>query len=115
MDGIVIVICGVVGALLGFSLTLLFGTWLVKRLALPQDLPEAVRYSPSAPPIDHHPDPTRARATAALQARRKAIFARIQALPAAVRPQGDALLAALDLDPTALDRAEATIATLEAG
>ena len=115
MVGILIVVCGVVGALLGFSLTLLFGTWLVKRLALPQDLPEGARYSPPAPPIDHQPDPSRARATAALQARRGTLFARIQALPAAVRPQGDELLAAIDLDPAALERAEAAIAALEAG
>ena len=115
MDGIVIVVCGVVGGLLGFSLTLLFGTWLVRRLALPQDLPENARYSPSAPPIDHQPEPTRARATAAVQARRSALFARIQALPAAVRPQGDALLATIELESSAIERAESAIAALTAG
>ena len=115
MDGIVIVVCGVVGALLGFSLTLLFGTWLVKRLALPQDLPEGARYSPPAPPIDHQPDPARARATAALQARRSTLFTRIQALPATVRPQGDAWLDSITLDPSSLDRAEAAVSALAAG
>jgi hypothetical protein len=114
MDGIVIVVCGVVGGLLAFSLTLLFGTWLVKRLALPQDLPEGARYSPPAPPIDYAPEPTRAKATAALQARRAALFARIHALPEGARAAGDALLATCDLDPAALDRAEAALVELEA-
>jgi len=62
-----------IGGMLCFMLLIECGRWLVRRLALPQDLPEALRFE-SPPPEAHAPgDPAAARARAATRARRRAV------------------------------------------
>ncbi len=69
-------VLSVIGGTMGFALLLLFGTWLVRRLKLPQDLPEALRFEPPPPAVRAHGDPVAARVTAERQARLRAVFAR---------------------------------------
>jgi hypothetical protein len=44
-------VLSVIGGLLIFASLVLFGTWLVRRLRLPQELPEGIHFAPPAPPI----------------------------------------------------------------
>ncbi len=95
--------------LLAFGGMLLLGVAIVRWLKLPQDLPEGARYSPPAPPLRDVQSPEDARATAALQDRRRGLFARAQAL----HGRGDAAIADLALEPAALDRADTALRALE--
>lgn len=97
-------------ALLAFAGMLQLGVLIVRWLKLPQDLPEGARYSPPAPPMVDRQSPEAARATAALQDRRRGVFARAQAL----QGKGDAVIADLPLEAAALDRADSALRTLEA-
>lgn len=103
------VVGGVMVGLLAFGGMLLLGVAIVRWLKLPQDLPEGARYSPPAPPMVDSQTPEAARATAALQDRRRGLFARAQAL----QGKGDAAIADLALDSAALDRADAALLALE--
>lgn len=95
--------------LLAFAGMLQLGVLIVRWLKLPQDLPEGTRYSPPAPPLVDRQSPEAARATAALQDRRRGLFARARALLG----KGDAAIADLPLEAVALDRADAALRALE--
>ena len=104
------VIGGIVGGLLLFSVLVLLGGVIVRRLGLPQDLPEGAHYSPPAPPLAVAGDRVRAQATAALQARRAALFSRARKLAG----RGETVIAGLGLDAEELTRAEADMTAIEA-
>ena len=103
------VIGGVMVGLLAFGGMLLLGVAIVRWLKLPQDLPEGARYSPPAPPMVDVQTREAARATAALQDRRRSLFARAQAL----QGKGDGAITDLPLEAAALDRADAALRNLE--
>lgn len=103
------VVGGVMVGLLTFGGMLQLGVIIVRRLKLPQDLPDGARYSPPAPPMADRQSPEAARATAALQDRRRGIFTRARAL----HGRADGLIADLPLEATALHRAEAALRDLE--
>ncbi len=68
--------CGsVIGALLVFSCLVLFGVWIVRVLALPQDLPLPLRFEPAPPPVRPRGDRAEAAVTAARQSRLRAVQA----------------------------------------
>ena len=104
------VIGAIVVALLVFGGLVLLGAMIVRWLRLPQDLPDGARYSPPAPPLSTTRDRAAAHATAELQARRRALFIRAQALAG----KGDEAIRDLPLEPAALDRADAALRQLEA-
>ena len=62
---------GVVIALLLFGGLLLFGVWVIKRLKLPNDLPEGPYFEPPPPPVRDLLDHVEARRMAARQMRRR--------------------------------------------
>lgn len=93
----------VVAALLLFAGLLQFGVLIIRRLKLPQDLPEGPHYEPPPPPVADVLDPAAARTVAARQTARRAVYARAHdALRAAVACAEAALVplpAALGADP----------------
>jgi hypothetical protein len=129
---LIAVVVAVSAALLVFSAALLGGVHVVRRLGLlrPDDVPDACRYSPPAPPLAQHADGATARQVAAAQDRRRALFARAWDLrraaitaqleqheTAAIRAErsaaADRLLPSIGLDPASLDAADQQLAALE--
>lgn len=117
------IVGGVIAGLLIFSAMLLGGLRLVRWLGLPQDVPEGAHYSPPAPPLRAAGNAAEAQAVAALQARRRALYARARAIRAAANPEdpasvtrvsaADACIAAITLDEPSLENAAALLAGLE--
>lgn len=102
----------VLAALALFGTLLQVGLVIVRRLKLPQDLPEGPHFEPPPPPVSAVLEPTAARARAAVQARRRAIHARAHAAARAAAACAEAALIPLAATPGAPDpdaaRAELT-------
>lgn len=109
---------GIIGGLLVFSGMILGGLHLVRWLGLAQEPPLSALAVPPAPPLRDLSERTGAPAIAALQARRAGLFQRAAVLrggPDLVKATAAAAaVTGLELDPPALDRADATLTTLEA-
>lgn len=73
---VMLAVMSAIGGTMVFALLLLFGTWLVRRLKLPQDLPEVLRFEPPPPPLRPTGEVATARVTAERQGRLRAAFAR---------------------------------------
>ncbi len=73
---VMLAVMSVIGGTMVFAVLLLFGSWLVRWLALPQDLPEVLRFEPPPPTVRPKGDPLVARVTAERQGRLRAAFAR---------------------------------------
>lgn len=97
----------VIAALVLFAGLLHLGLVIVRRLKLPQDLPEGPHYEPPPPPVSEVLDPAAARAVAALQARRRAIYDRAHAAARAAADCAEAALVPLIAAPGAPDPATA--------
>jgi hypothetical protein len=74
------VILSVILALAGFSAALLLGVWLVRRFALPQELPEDLLFDAPPPAVLSRPDRTLAREAAARQGELARPFAQAKIL-----------------------------------
>ena len=93
----------VIAALMLFAGLLHLGLFIVRRLKLPQDLPEGPHYEPPPPPVSEVLDPAAARAVAALQARRRAVYERAHAAARAAADCAEAALVPLIAAPGAPD------------
>jgi hypothetical protein len=69
-------VAAVIGGLLAFAALLLAGVGVVRRLALPQELPEGPRFEPPPPPLRARPDRAAAREAAVRQEALRALYAR---------------------------------------
>jgi hypothetical protein len=85
-DLVFLTMAGLIGGLLIFALLLLFGGVIVRRLKLPQDLPEGPRFEPPPPPAVPHGDRARAAVAATAQARLRTLYAQAHAV---VRAAGE--------------------------
>ncbi len=93
MDAIIVLtgLLAVIAALMVFASATLLGAWVVRRMRMPQDLPDELRLSPAPPACRAESTREQARATAAIQARLTGIHA--LALQAAVHARDCAELA----------------------
>lgn len=78
-DELLVPMVGVVVALLLFGALLQWGVWIIRRLKLPNDLPEGPHFEPPPPAIRDAIGPDEARRIAAVQLQRRARFARARA------------------------------------
>lgn len=79
-DQLFLTMAALVGGLLLFALLLQLGTFIVRRLKLPQDLPEGPRFEPPPPPSVPRGDRAAAAVVAAAQARLRAAYAEAHAV-----------------------------------
>ena len=91
----------VVAALVLFAGLLHLGLSIVRRLKLPQDLPEGPHYEPPPPPVSEALTPAAARAVAAVQAQRRAMYARAHGAARAAADCAEASLIPLIATPGA--------------
>jgi hypothetical protein len=73
---VTLAVLSVIGGLAAFAVLLLAGVRLVRWLALPQDLPDLLRFEPPPPPLRATGDAAAARVAAERQGRLRAAFAR---------------------------------------
>lgn len=97
-----------VAALVLFAGLLQFGLFVVRRLKLPQDLPEGPHFEPPPPPVRDVLEPAAARAQAAIQARRRLIYACAHSAARAAASCAEASLLSLVAGPGTPDPATAS-------